>query len=106
MKKGFIDAGIDEKYIDEIIKMFNYYQDNITGIKTDVIGAIGNWFKFDCIDVVGVLDSYHGGNVKSTVRMVLNPSKIKIKNLKIQNSINQWKRQEKESQLKMPKKLV
>jgi len=49
------------------------------GIKTDVIAAIGDWLGFECIDVVGVLDSYHGGNIKSTVRMVLDPTNLKIK---------------------------
>lgn len=78
VKSGFIDAGISESEIDKTISMFNYYIPDNKGIKTDVVAAIGNWFGFDCIDVVGVLDSYHGGNVKSTVRIVLNPTKIKI----------------------------
>ena len=59
--------------------MFNYYISDNKGIETDVIAAIGNWLDFDCIDVVGVLDSYHGGTVKSTVRMVLDPTNVKIK---------------------------
>lgn len=78
VKNGFINAGISEERIDELISMFNYYY-NDKGIKTDVIGAIGNILNFDCIDVIGVLDSYHGGTIKSTVRMVLDPSKVKIK---------------------------
>ena len=60
--------------------MFNYYISDNKGIQTDVIAAIGNYLGFDCIDVIGVLDSYHGGTVKSTVRMVLNPSNVRIKN--------------------------
>lgn len=80
VKRGFIDAGISEDEIDKVIKMFNFYVSNTNGIKTDTIAAIGNWFGFDCIDVVGVLDSYHGGTIKSTVRMVLDPSKVKIIN--------------------------
>ncbi len=48
------------------------------GIRTDDIAAIGNWLKFDCIDVVGVLDSYRGGKESSTVRMVLDPTKAKV----------------------------
>lgn len=82
VKKGFIDAGIPEHEIDKLISMFNFYISDNKGIKTDVIAAIGNWLGFDCIDVVGVLDSYHGGNVKSTVRMVLDPTKVKVKNVK------------------------
>ena len=78
VKKRFVDAGVQEEEIDKLISMFNYYVSENSGIKTDVIGAIGNWLGFDCIDVVGVLDSYHGGKIKSTVRMVLNPSDVKI----------------------------
>lgn len=79
VKKGFIESGVSEDKIDELISKFNYYTTDNKGIKTDLIAAIGNWLGFDCIDVIGVLDSYMGGNIKSTVRMVLNPEKIKIK---------------------------
>lgn len=79
VKQGFINSGVSEEEIDKLISMFNYYVSDNKGIKTDVIAAIGNWLKFDCIDVIGVLDSYHGGTVKSTVRMVLNPTNVKIK---------------------------
>lgn len=78
VKRGFMNSGISENEIDKLISMFNYYISD-KGIKTDVIAAIGNWLGFDCIDVIGVLDSYQGGNVKSTVRMVLNPSNVKLK---------------------------
>jgi len=79
VKNGFISAGVDENEIDKLISMFNFYVQDNKGIKTDVIGAIGSWLHFDCIDVIGVLDSYHGGSTKSTVKMVLNPKSIKIK---------------------------
>jgi hypothetical protein len=79
VKQGFINSGISEEEIDKLILMFNYYISDNKGIKTDVIAAIGNWLDFDCIDVVGVLDSYHGGTVKSIVRMVLDPTNVKIK---------------------------
>jgi hypothetical protein len=78
VKKGFIDAGVPEETIDTLIEMFNFYVTDNKGIKTDTVAAIGNYLNFDCIDVVGVLDSYQGGTVKSTVRMVLNPSTVKI----------------------------
>lgn len=79
VKKGFINSGVSEEEIDRLISMFNYHISDGKGIKTDVIAAIGNWLDFDCIDVIGVLDSYHGGTVKSTVRMVLDPTIVKIK---------------------------
>ena len=78
IKRGFMNKGISEDDIDKTIKKFNFYTQNNKGLKTDTLAAIGAWYKFDCIDVKGVLDSYNGGTVKSTVRMVLDVNKIKI----------------------------
>lgn len=78
VKKGFIEAGVPKDKIEDIIQMFNYYVEDNKGLKTDTVAAIGNYLDFDCIDVVGVLDSYMGGNVRSTVRMLLDPTKAKI----------------------------
>lgn len=78
VKRGFVEAGISESEFDDVIKRFTYYQKNSDNLKTDVIAVIGEWFKFDFIDVIGVLDSYQGGSVKSTVRMVFDPSHITI----------------------------
>jgi hypothetical protein len=78
VKKGFINAGISESEINGVIDKFNFYVSNNNGIKTDTIAAIGSWFNFDCIDVKGVLDSYQGGTIKSTVRIVLNTNNINI----------------------------
>lgn len=79
VKKGFMSAGVSEQEIDKLIQMFNYYITDNVGVKTDVIAAIGNWLNFDCIDVINVLDSYEGGKVKSTVRMVLDPTIVRLK---------------------------
>ena len=78
VKSGFINAGIDENDLEEIIEKLNYAEGVESGIRTDNIAAIGEWLGFDYIDVVGVLDSYRGGTTKSTVRMVFNPSDITI----------------------------
>jgi hypothetical protein len=79
VEQGFINSGIPKEEINRLISMFNFYISDNRGIQTDVIAAIGNWLEFDCIDVIGVLDSYQGGNIKSTVRMVLDPTTVKIK---------------------------
>jgi len=79
VKRGFLNTGVPEEQIDLLIAQFNYLVSDKSGIKTDVIAAIGNFLGFDCIDVVGVLDSYSGGTTKSIVRMVLDPSKARIK---------------------------
>ncbi len=79
VKKGFINAGTDPTELDLIIRKLNFAMGVGKGIRTDDIAAIGDWLGFDYIDVVGVLDSYEGGNTRSTVRMVFNPGDIKIK---------------------------
>lgn len=78
VKRGFISAGVDPVELDLIIRKLNYALGVEKGIRTDDIAAIGDWLGFDYIDVVGVLDSYEGGKTRSTVRMVFNPSDIKI----------------------------
>jgi lysozyme len=78
VKSGFINAGVDENDLEEIIEKLNYAEGVESGIRTDNIAAIGEWLGFDFIDVVGVLDSYRGGTTKSIVRMVFNPSDITI----------------------------
>jgi hypothetical protein len=76
--RGFVNVGISEEEIINVIEKFTFQQRDKTKIKTDVIAVLGNWFNFDCIDVKGVLDSYNGGTTKSIVRMVLDPTKVKI----------------------------
>jgi len=88
VKRGFIAAGVNGEELDLIIKKLNYAQGVGKGIRTDDIAAIGDWFGFDYIDVVGVLDSYEGGNTKSTVRMVFNPSDIEI--IKESNNLREF----------------
>ena len=78
VKQGFINSGINEEEITKVIKQFTFYQKTESGIKTDVVAVLGEWFGFDYIDVMGVLDSYHGGSIESTVRMVFDPSNITI----------------------------
>jgi energy-converting hydrogenase A subunit M len=79
VKSGFINYGVPEEEIDNLISRFNFYVKENYGIQTDVIAAIGNWLGVDCIDVVGVIDTYEGTKNKSTVRIVLDTDKVKIK---------------------------
>jgi hypothetical protein len=81
VKKGFLDAGVSSEEFDKVFEMFNFYSRDKSGIKTDMIAAMAQHFGFDSIDVVGVLDSREGGRVQSTVRMVFDPSNIKLQNL-------------------------
>ena len=79
-KKALLDSGITEDVINDTLDRF-VISIRQGRIKTDYIGYVANQiFGFDIVDVVGVLDSYNGGNIKSTVRMVFDPNKIKIIN--------------------------
>jgi hypothetical protein len=78
VKRGFIAAGVSDADFDAVFDKFNFNMRDKTKIKTDSIAIIGEYFGFDYIDVVGVLDSYEGGSTKSTVRMVFNPKDIAI----------------------------
>jgi ribulose bisphosphate carboxylase small subunit len=78
VKQGFVNAGVPSNKLDDLIERLLFAQQDKSRIKTDAIAVLGEWFKFDYIDVIGVLDSYHGGSKKSTVRMVFDTNKIKI----------------------------
>jgi hypothetical protein len=78
VRLGFIRAGVSEQDFDDVFNKFNWHTRDKSKIKTDSIAIIGEYFGFDYIDVLGVLDSYNGGSTKSTVRMVFNPKDITI----------------------------
>lgn len=75
--RGLTNSGIDLDKAKNAIKMFSpNVKDN--KLSTDSLAVIGHMFNFDIIDVKNVLDSYNVGKTKSTVRMVFDPSRIKI----------------------------
>ena len=77
VKAALRNNGIPEEEINKYFDMFpNDVRDNRMSAET--IGIIAQLLGFDIVDVLGVLDSYHGGSVKSTVRMVFDPEKIHI----------------------------
>ena len=79
VKTALSNAGISDE---EIQNKLNMFYDSIRGagnlLSTDDLGVIAQLLGFDIVDVVGVLDSYHGGSTKSTVRMVFDTKRIKI----------------------------
>ena len=78
VKQAFVDAGIPEEQVDRYYAMFPAYVRNNT-ISAETIGIIAQQLGFDIVDVIGVLDSYEGGSTPSTVRMVFDPQRIRIK---------------------------
>jgi hypothetical protein len=80
VKEGFVRGGINPQEFDKVVSMVNFYLVDKTKIKTDMVAMLAEWFGFDTVDVLGVLDSYNGGTVQSIVRMVFDNKKIKILN--------------------------
>ena len=78
VRRGFLEAGVDGDELDLDIDKLNFALGVDSGIRTNDIAALADWLGFDYVDVVGVLDSYHGGKTKSTVRMVMDPNNISI----------------------------
>jgi putative chitinase len=74
---GLKENGIPDDKIQKALQMFTRHIRN-GKLSTDSLAVIAQLFDFDIVDVVGVLDSYNVGKTKSTVRMVFDPSKIKI----------------------------
>jgi len=76
--KGFVNSGIQQKDISVFIDKLNFDRRNSSVISTDKVSVLGHEFGFDCIDLQNIEDSYHQGGILSTIRMVLDPSIIKI----------------------------
>lgn len=80
VSKGFERSGVNIEAFDEALLMLRVQSGK--GIYTDAVSRLAQHFGFDMVDVIGVLDSYQGGDVRSTVRMVFD-----VRNLKIENTI-------------------
>jgi len=80
VRKALSENGIPDNIIDKYFNMFRNYINRNNQMSSETLSIIAQLLKFDIIDVVGVLDSYHGGNIKSTVRIVFDPKRITIVN--------------------------
>lgn len=75
IKRGFVKSGINITKIEDIISRFNFWVKG-ENMSTDTLAAIAHYLGFDCVDVNGVYDSYNGGHIKSTIRMVFDINRI------------------------------
>lgn len=70
-------SGIPKDDIENtMMKFIRYIRNN--KLRTDDLAAIAHHYQFDTVDVTNVRDSYMGGSLTSTVRIVFDPSKITI----------------------------
>ncbi len=78
---GLRNAGIDDETIKKEIQQFTHQIRGDGGtISTTTLAAIVDDLGFDIIDVIRIKDNYMGDGPPATVRMVMNPSLIRIKN--------------------------
>jgi hypothetical protein len=77
VRQALRDAGIGDDEINRYFAMFPTELRN-DRMSADTLGIIAQLLGFDIVDVLGVLDSYHGGTTQSNVRMVFDPQRIKI----------------------------
>jgi len=81
LKDALVRDGVLESEVD---KYFNMFIQHIGGrgnkLSTEDSGIICQLLGYDIVDFIGVLDSYHGGSTRSTVRMIFDAERIKIIN--------------------------
>jgi hypothetical protein len=77
VRQALNNASISDEEFNRYLEMF---PDDIRGDKmsAETLAIIAQSLGFDVVDVLGVLDSYHGGSTRSDVRMVFDPQRIKI----------------------------
>ncbi len=80
VRQGLSQAGIDEPTINREIAQFTHQlRGDGDKLSTNSLAAIVDELGFDIIDVTNIKDNYMGGGPPATVRMVMNPSLISIK---------------------------
>jgi len=79
VRDGLRNAGLNDKAINQAIGRFVHQIRGDGGtISTHTLSSIVDGFGFDIIDVKNIRDNYMGDGPLATVRMVMNPSLIRI----------------------------
>lgn len=78
VKRVLLNDGNNEQEIDKRLNMLKNWTRN-GKMSAETLSIITQLFGYDMVDVIGVLDSYHVGNTKSTIRMVFDPKYIREK---------------------------
>jgi len=80
VRDGLRKAGIDDETIEREIAQYSHQIRGDGGkISTHSLAAIVDDLGFDIIDVTRIKDNYKGDGPLATVRMVMNPSLIKVR---------------------------
>lgn len=77
VKNALMNDGVSESVIDNYFAMFQNRINN-GRMSSETLSVIAQLLGYDIVDVLGVRDSYHGGKINSTIRIVFDPTRIKI----------------------------
>jgi hypothetical protein len=79
VKKALMADGVSENVINDFYRKFQFWVSN-GRMTAETLGIIAQLLKYDIVDVLNVIDTHTGKGAPSTVRMVFDPSRIKISN--------------------------
>ncbi|RME07972.1 MAG: hypothetical protein D6816_06080 [Bacteroidetes bacterium] len=74
---ALVRAGIDLAKAEEAILSFTFYRNDGKMTSTE-LAAVAHMFGFDCVNIKNVIDTYTPSKTKSTVKIVLDPSKLEV----------------------------
>ena len=77
VRKALEDSGIPKEQVDAAFDA-NVTRTRGGKITTDDLTGIVDGFGFDAVDVANVIDTYNGKGQRSTVRMLMDPTKARI----------------------------
>lgn len=78
VKNALMNDGHSEETVNHYINILKNWTSK-GRMSAETLAVIAQNLGYEMVDVIGVLDSYHIGNRKSTVRMVFDPKYIKEK---------------------------
>lgn len=88
VERALVRAGIDAEQARFWIDQHTIQGRRDDKLSTDDMAAIAQEAGFDTVDVTNIRDAYNGGGTPSTVRLVFDPSKIKV--IQGMNEYDDW----------------
>lgn len=78
VKKALMQDGVNEHTVDNYYKTFQLWINSENKMSAETLAIIAQQLGYDIVDVLGVKDTYTGRGATSTVRMIFDPSRIKM----------------------------